>query len=154
MTLISPSGLKLDMAANNSLQGGELGGLIELRDKTLVETQRQLDQIAAGLAQAFSTKITDGTAVTSGAAAGFDLDLSAIRSGNDFTFNYTQGGVEKSVRVTRVTDLSKLPVDYVDAGGPNVATSCAFPCKGIVRVEGSVLQKWLTIYHVAVGGCP
>ena len=46
------------MAANNSLQGGELAGLIELRDKTLVETQQQLDQIAAGLAQAFSTKST------------------------------------------------------------------------------------------------
>jgi flagellar hook-associated protein 1 FlgK len=120
LSLISPSGLKLDMAANNALQGGELGGLIELRDKTLVETQRQLDQVAAGLAQAFSTKITDGTAVTSGAAAGFDLDLTAIRSGNDFTFNYTQGGIEKSVRVTRVTDLSKLPIDYVDADGTRV----------------------------------
>ena len=46
LSLISPSGLKLDMAANNSLQGGELAGLIELRDKTLVETQKQLDQIA------------------------------------------------------------------------------------------------------------
>lgn len=120
LTLITPSGLVLDMAANNAVQSGDLGGLLELRDKTLVETQKQLDQIAAGLAQAFSTKLTDGTAVTVGAAAGFDLDLSAIRSGNDLSFTYSQGGVEKSVKVVRVDDLSKLPLDYVDADGTRV----------------------------------
>jgi flagellar hook-associated protein 1 FlgK len=120
LTLITPSGLRLDMAANNSLQGGELAGLIELRDKTLVDTQKQLDQIAAGLAQAFSTTSTNGTAVTVGAATGFDLDLSSVRSGNDFRFTYTQGGVEKSVKVVRVDDLSKLPIDYVDADGTRV----------------------------------
>jgi flagellar hook-associated protein 1 FlgK len=120
LTLISPSGLRLDMAAPGSLQGGQIAGLIELRDKTLVETQRQLDQVAAGLAQAFSSRVTEGTAATSGAAAGYALDLAGIRPGDDFSFTYSQGGVDKSVRVVRVTDLSRLPIDYLDADGTRV----------------------------------
>lgn len=120
LTLISAAGLKLDMAAPSALQGGELAGLIELRDKTLVETQRQLDTIAAGLAQTFSTKVENGAPVTVGAANGFSVDLADIQSGNDFTFTYSQNGLQKSVKVVRVDDLTKLPLDYVDANGARV----------------------------------
>lgn len=116
LTLTTPSGLELDLVAQGVIQGGELGGLLTLRDKTLVETQEQLDEIAAGLAQAFSTVKTPGAPVTVGAAAGFDLDISALQPGNDLQFTYSEGGLDKRVRVVNSTD----PVDYFDATGQQV----------------------------------
>tara|TARA_R110002124_G_scaffold36451_1_gene117350 strand:- start:3772 stop:5610 length:1839 start_codon:yes stop_codon:yes gene_type:complete len=116
LTLTTPSGLTIDLVSQGVLQGGELGGLITLRDKTLVEAQDQLDEIASGLAQAFSTVKSPGTAVTVGVADGFDVDVSALKPGNDVLLNYTEGGVSKQVRVINSTD----PVDYMDASGQRV----------------------------------
>ena len=64
--------------------------------------------------------MTKGTAASSGAATGLSVDLSAVQSGNDVLINYTSGGVAKAVRLVRVDDASKLPMDYVDAGGTRV----------------------------------
>ena len=116
MTLTTPSGLTIDLVTQGVIQGGELGGLITLRDKTLVEAQEQLDEIASGLAQAFSTIKEPGTAVTSGAATGFDINLANLKPGNDVLFSYSEGGVDKRVRVVNSTD----PVDYLDATGQRV----------------------------------
>lgn len=120
LTLLTPSGLAIDLVQQNVLQSGELAGLIEMRDVTLVQVQHQLDEIAAAMAQAMSTVKTAGTAVTVGAATGFEIDLGAIRNGNDFVLDYAQGGLERSVKVVRVDDTTKLPLDYVDASGQRV----------------------------------
>jgi flagellar hook-associated protein 1 len=120
LALRTPAGLVLDLVQQNVLKSGELGALIELRDKTLVLAQDQLDDIAAALAQAMSTVETAGTAASSGEATGFAIDLSAIRNGNDFKLSYMQGGVERSVRVVRVDDPNKLPMDVTDADGNRV----------------------------------
>jgi flagellar hook-associated protein 1 FlgK len=116
LTLTTPSGLTIDLVAQGVIQGGELGGLLTLRDKTLVETQEQLDEIAAGLAQAFSTVKTSGTAVTAGAATGFDIDISKLQPGNDVQFTYSEGGIDQRVRVVNTTE----PMDYRDATGQRV----------------------------------
>lgn len=120
LTLQTPSGLTLDLVQQNVFKSGEMAGLIELRDVTLVQAQDQLDQIAAALAQAMSTIRTDGTAATAGAATGYEIDLAAIRNGNDFVLDYVQGGTERSIKVVRVDDTSKLPLDYEDASGQRV----------------------------------
>jgi len=120
LTIVTPSGLQLDLVQQDVVKAGTLGALIDLRDDVLPTAQSQLDEIAAGLAQAFSTNQTAGTATTSGAAQGFAVDLSPIRDGNDFTFTYTEGGKQKSARVVSVDDPSKLPMDYVDANGTRV----------------------------------
>jgi flagellar hook-associated protein 1 FlgK len=120
LALVTPSGLSIDVAQQGVLQSGTLGALLKLRDDTLVKAQDQLDEIAAGLAQAFSTTNTGGTAATAGAKNGFSIDLSAIRDGNDLVVAFTKGGVDKTVRVVRVDDTSKLPLDYVDANGARV----------------------------------
>lgn len=116
MTLTTPSGLTIDLVTQGVLQGGELGGLVNLRDQTLVEAQDQLDQIAAGLALAFSTNKTPGVAVTSGAAQGLDLDISNLAPGNDVLLTYAEDGVEKRVRIINTSQAS----DYVDASGQRV----------------------------------
>lgn len=116
MTLTTPSGLTIDLVTQGVLQGGELGGLVALRDRTLVEAQEQLDQIAAGLATAFSTNKSPGVAATSGAAAGLDVDISNLAPGNDVLLTYAEDGVEKRVRIINTSEAS----DYVDASGQRV----------------------------------
>lgn len=116
MTLTTPSGLTIDLVTQGVLQGGELGGLVTLRDRTLVEAQEQLDQIAAGLALAFSTNKSAGVAATSGAAAGLDVDISNLAPGNDVLLTYAEDGVEKRVRIVNTNQAS----DYVDASGQRV----------------------------------
>lgn len=120
LTLTSPSGLTIDLVQQNVLQSGKLAALVDLRDKTLTDAQAQLDDIASGLAQSLSTVQTAGVAATSGTLSGLSVDLGAIRDGNDFVLNYSKGGVGKSLRVVRVDDASKLPLDYVDANGARV----------------------------------
>jgi len=114
----SPSGVQLDVARQGVFQSGSLSALLDLRDNVLVEAQSQIDQVAAGLAQAMSTVTTAGTAATSGAASGFEVDTAGVLPGNDITVNYLEGGVEKKVRIVNVSDTSKLPMDY--QGGDNV----------------------------------
>lgn len=116
MTLTTPSGLTIDLVTQGVLQGGELGGLVTLRDRTLVEAQEQLDQIAAGLALAFSTNKSAGVAATSGAATGLDVDISNLAPGNDVLLTYAEDGVEKRVRIINTSQAS----DYVDASGQRV----------------------------------
>ncbi|MCZ4345865.1 flagellar hook-associated protein FlgK [Devosia neptuniae] len=116
LSLTTPSGLTIDLVTQGVLQGGELGGLVTLRDKTLVEAQEQLDEIASGLAQAFSTVKNLGVAATDGVANGFDIDLTTLKPGNDVLFTYSENGVNKQVRVVNSTD----PVDYMDASGQRV----------------------------------
>lgn len=120
LTLTTPSGLTIDLVTQGVLQGGELGGLVTLRDKTLVEAQDQLDEIASGLALAFSTVKDPGMAASDGVpvtpATGFDLDLSNLKPGNDILFSYSENGVSKQVRVVNSTD----PFDYPDASGQRV----------------------------------
>jgi flagellar hook-associated protein 1 FlgK len=140
IVLTTSSGTEIDLVQQNVVQSGRLGALISLRDDTLVVAQTQLDEIAAGLAQALSTVTTAGTAASSGTQNGFSLDLSTIRDGNDFTLEYTKGGVSKSLRVVRVDDSTKLPLDYLDANGTRVvgmdfsggATSIATALGGIL----------------------
>jgi flagellar hook-associated protein 1 FlgK len=117
----TPSGLALDVVQQNILRSGELGGLIELRDKTLVTAQDQLDDIAASLAQSLSTVDTTGTAASGGGgAAGFAVDVGAVRNGNDMVMEYEENGIGKSIRFVRVNDTSKLPMDVKDADGNRV----------------------------------
>src|SRR5690606_11782492 len=110
------AGLKIALVKQNVLSSGELAGLIQLRDNDLVQAQDQLDEIAAGLARSMSTKVTEGTQL----AGGFEVPIGDLKNGNEFSFSYTQGGVSKTVRVVRVDDPNKLPLDYIDSNGARV----------------------------------
>ncbi|MBE7732111.1 flagellar hook-associated protein FlgK [Devosia faecipullorum] len=117
LLLTTPSGLTIDLVQQGVLQGGELAGLVQLRDKVLVETQNQLDEIAAGLAIAFSSRATPGTAASGpGGATGLSADVSQLKPGNDIVLNYTRDGVEQRVHIVNSTNGD----DYVDANGQRV----------------------------------
>src|SRR5688500_369705 len=54
ITATTIGGMTIDVIASGLIRSGEIGAAIELRDGTLVQVQRQLDELAAGLAQALS----------------------------------------------------------------------------------------------------
>ncbi len=120
LSIMTPAGLEIDLVKQNVLNSGELAGLVELRDKSLVQAQDQLDEIASSLAQAMSTNTTAGTQVTVGPANGYEVDIAGVRNGNELSFKFLQGGGEKTIRVLRVDDTAKLPMDYIDANGSRV----------------------------------
>ena len=121
LTLTTPSGLKVDLVEHSVIQGGELGGLLTLRDKTLVEAQSQLDEIAGNLAQAFSTVQTPGTAILDAsvppATIGYSSDTTNVAPGNDLMLKVKVGGVEQNVKIVNTTQTG---MDYRDASGTRV----------------------------------
>lgn len=115
----TPSGLRIDVVEQDVVNSGRIGALLDLRDSTLNELQDQLDEIASALAQVFSTVETAGTAV-SGPPDGFSIDTASMVSGNDFSVSYTINGTTQNVRVVRVDDPTKLPMDKVSANGERI----------------------------------
>jgi len=111
----------IDVLRSGALRSGSIAALVQLRDETLVQAQSQLDDIAAGLAEAMSNHEVTGTAATSGAASGFDLDLTGLQSGNRVSLTYVDNGTGKSKTVTfvRVDSSSALPLSDDATANPN-----------------------------------
>jgi len=108
ITLTDPNGQVIDMIAANGIRGGEIAGLIELRDKTLVQAQAQIDDFAANLSSAFSDRAVTSATV----AGGQEIDLAGLQAGNKISLTYVDtGGVSRKVTIIRVDDTSKLPLD-------------------------------------------
>ena len=85
VTATTPGGAKIDLGAPGALRSGSLAAGFELRDTTLPQAQRQLDDLASGLASALTDKTVTGT-VAGGAAT---TDLSGIQAGNTLTIPLT-----------------------------------------------------------------
>jgi flagellar hook-associated protein 1 FlgK len=110
----------LNLIQTNSIRSGTIAGYLELRDKTLVQAQTQLDQFAANMSSLLSDKTTAGTAVSSGASNGFDLDLSGLQTGNVVHLTYTDtSNVQHQLSLVRVDDPSVLPLSNNATTDPN-----------------------------------
>lgn len=112
LTLTSPNGGSLDLIQSNAIRSGQIAAYIQMRDQDLVQAQSQLDAIAAGMAKALSDTTTAGSAVTSGAQSGFDIDIGALSDGNTITVNYTDQltNTARTITLMRVDDPSVLPL--------------------------------------------
>ncbi|MFZ5689917.1 MAG: flagellar hook-associated protein FlgK [Pseudomonadota bacterium] len=124
ITLVTPTGGQIDLLANNAIRSGEIAAYIEMRDLVLPEAQAQLDAIAAAMASALSDATVAGSAVTSGAQAGFDIDTAAMLPGNriNLTWTDTTTGQQHRVTIVRVDDPSALPLsnDFTADAGDTV----------------------------------
>jgi flagellar hook-associated protein 1 len=120
LTIKLPNGGNFDMIANNAISSGQLAADLKLRDKTLVQAQAQVDQLAAALASSVSDITKPGTAVT-GPPAGFDLDLSSVQPGNSINLTYTDTATNTKHQVTilRVDDPAALPLSNTATADPN-----------------------------------
>ncbi len=121
VTLSGSNSYEVDFIENGILTTGKLGALVELRDTILPEAQRQLDDLAHGLALSLANYDVAGTAATVGAQTGFDIDISNVKSGNVINLNYTDnvGGQTYNVSIIRVDDPSVLPLDATETPDPN-----------------------------------
>jgi flagellar hook-associated protein 1 FlgK len=110
ITIDFPRGGSMDLIASNGIRSGKIAAYFELRDKTLVQAQAQLDQFAASMARALSDKTTVGGNVTVGAQDGVELnfDTNDVRNGNAIHLTYTDvaSGAQRNVTIVRVDDPS------------------------------------------------
>lgn len=110
-----------DLIATNSLRSGEIAAFVELRDKTLVEAQNQLDEFAAAMASALSDREIAGTAATVGPATGFDVDINGLSAGNQITLDYTDSVSGAKGRFTLVRADSAAAVAAINSSGMSSA---------------------------------
>ena len=139
LTLRTPSGMEVDLGARDLLKSGKIAGLLELRDTTLPNMQDQLDEIAAGLAQAMNTV---RTVAEDGGAGDYSLDLSDMQPGNSLSLTYTSGGVTEKVKVVAVGEASTLPLTSPNASGERVIgvdISGGDPAAAIAAALGTAL---------------
>jgi flagellar hook-associated protein 1 FlgK len=118
--LDSGAGGAVDLVAGNAFGSGKIAALIEMRDHVLVDAQAQVDQIAAGMARALSDRTTAGSAVTSGAQAGFDMDIGSLLAGNTIDLTYTDAtNTQRRITIMRVDDPGALPLSPGATPNPN-----------------------------------
>ena len=121
LTLVDAVGLSLDLVQQNVLQSGIAQGAGEPARQDAGGGAKPA-RLGRGGPGAVDVDGDDRRAPrpASGAKGGYSADLSSIRDGNDLTLNYSAGGAPKTIRVVRVDDTSKLPLDYTDANGARV----------------------------------
>jgi flagellar hook-associated protein 1 len=73
----SGGGVGVDVIASGLFRSGEIAGEVAMRDKTLVEAQTQIDDLAAALASALGDR-NPTSPVTTGTNAGFDVALADV----------------------------------------------------------------------------
>jgi flagellar hook-associated protein 1 FlgK len=93
ITAVSANGVATDVIANRMIRSGEIAAAVEMRDQTLVEAQRQLDDLAAGMARALSDRLATATAT----GGGFNLDLAGMKPGNSIALDYRTGATSQRV---------------------------------------------------------
>jgi flagellar hook-associated protein 1 FlgK len=121
LTLVSASGGTIDLIANKSIRSGQIAAYIEMRDQILVEAQNQLDGFAVAMAQALSDETINGSAVTVGPQAGYDIDTADLLPGNRINLTYydNQTNQERRITIIRVDDADALPLSDAATTDPN-----------------------------------
>ncbi len=146
ITINYANGGSVDLVSSGAIRSGAMAAYLELRDNTLVQAQTQVDQLAASMASALSDKTTNGTAATTGAQTGFDLDLSGLQSGNVVHLTYTDNitGTQRNISIVRVDDPSVLPL---------ADTSTLDPSDHVVGIDFSGgMSSVLSQLNAAFGG--
>ena len=112
-----PGGSSINITSIGAIKSGKIAAYTELRDKTLVEAQNQLDQFAASLSSALSDQTITGTVIPpgplpGGTPSGFSLDISGMKSGNVVRLTYTDAATnqQRQVSLVRVDDPRVLPL--------------------------------------------
>jgi len=123
-----PGGSTIDLGEPGVLRSGTMAAELELRDTVLPQAQRQLDDLASGLARSLTDKSVTGTPN----GAGTQIDLSGIQAGNAITIPVS--GPDGSLRnVTLIasanptagvdpaltTDSAGLAQTFDISGGPS-----------------------------------
>jgi len=139
------NGATIDIIATNSISSGQIAADLTLRDKTLVQAQMQVDQLASSMASALSDKTTPGTVAPAALApkAGFDLGLSNMLPGNTINLTYTDSATntQHQVSIVRVDDGLALPLSNAGVSPNNkvIGINFSFGMGSVVAQLNSAL---------------
>jgi flagellar hook-associated protein 1 FlgK len=113
-----PNGGSLDLVSTGAIKSGSIGANLELRDKTLVQAQEQVDQFAAAMSSALSDKTTS---ITPSGAGVYGVDTSTLQPGNTIHVTYTDNvtGKQHNLSIVGVSDPSVLPLGNNSTVDPN-----------------------------------
>jgi flagellar hook-associated protein 1 len=126
ITATLPGGSTVDLVQTGAIRSGSIAANLELRDTTLVQAQRGLDELAGGLARAFS----DSPAPVSATAGGFDIGLAGIQPGNAVTLDLTtSAGLPKRYVLVPTNGTTPATVDPKLTTDPT-ATVVTFDASG------------------------
>jgi flagellar hook-associated protein 1 FlgK len=124
ITLTVPGGSSTDLLADGAIQSGEIAAYVQMRDNILPQAQTQLDEMANQMSQALSNQTTSGTAVTSGAQAGYSIDVGSLLPGNTVTLSYTDGiNTQHTVTIVALGAGGSLPQSSANATNPVVGVN-------------------------------
>jgi flagellar hook-associated protein 1 FlgK len=115
ITATLPGGAKIDLLADKALSSGSIAAAIELRDTTLVQAQRQIDELAAGLSRA----TTDRAAPSAAVAGGFSIDLAGLQAGNTINLSVNTPSGPRSIILVPSDTTPAATVRASDTNNPN-----------------------------------
>ncbi len=113
--LSTAGGTGIDIVAGNFFRSGSIAAQIEARDKTLVEAQTQLDDLAAQLAAALGDR-NPTTSFTNGVNAGFDVALADVLAPATLAI---KPGNTLSIEVNTPTGPRRFQLIATDGAAPN-----------------------------------
>ncbi|MCJ2089362.1 flagellar hook-associated protein FlgK [Methylobacterium sp. E-005] len=103
ITATLPGGGQIDLGSPGVLRSGSLAAEFELRDQTLPQAQRQLDDLAAGLATGLTNK---SVTATQGANNSAVIDLTGMQAGNTLTIPASANSTGRNIILVASNDLS------------------------------------------------
>lgn len=126
----TPGGGKIDLIDSGAIRSGSIAAAVELRDTVLPQAQRQLDDLAAGLARSMSDRVATGSKPADGTAGALDIDLTGLSSGNAITLTVQDGGTQRNIILI---PFSGTPPASVPAAGTEDSEATVIP----FRLPGS-----------------
>ncbi|MCF4127934.1 flagellar hook-associated protein FlgK [Methylobacterium sp. SyP6R] len=112
VTATTPAGARIDLVATGAIRSGSIAAAVSLRDDTLVQAQRQLDDLASGLSRALSDRPATGTAASANGLTGFDIDLTGLQAGNAVTLGVRNAaGVGRNLILMPTNGAAPDPID-------------------------------------------
>ena len=113
ITATLPGGGKIDLGESGVLRSGSLAAEFELRDQTLPQAQRQLDDLAAGLASSLTDK---QVTTTQGAPNSATINLTGMQSGNILTIPANANSTGRNIILVASNNTSAItPSQTADA---------------------------------------
>ena len=148
ITATTYGGASIDLLANGLIRSGEIGAALELRDQTLVQVQRQLDELAAGLSRALSDRQVAGTAAANGAATGFQIDYTGWQPGNAITLDYKDnaaGGAVKRILLVPTSGGAPATIPPEATSDPNATIIRVDMTAGPAAIQAELAARGINL---------
>lgn len=141
ITATLPGGGVIDLSEPNVLRSGSLAAQLELRDQILPQAQRQLDDLAAGLASALTDKQVSSTQSTGNSAT---INLTGMQAGNTLTIPANANSTGRNIILVASNNSSDITPNQTSDANALVVTIPLPPDPGSIDEALSRFDKNLS----------